>query len=96
MSRAPLNSLQTFVAAARAQNLTRAAERLHLTVSALSHQIRLLEERVACTLFVRGPRGLKLTAEGQRLLDNVRGAWQVVVRGEAAAPVAALAGGRAA
>jgi LysR family glycine cleavage system transcriptional activator len=71
MSRTPLKSLQTFVAAARAQNLTRAAERLHLTVSALSHQIRLLEERVACTLFVRGPRGLKLTAEGQRLLDNV-------------------------
>jgi len=71
MSRSPLNPLQTFVAAARAQNLTRAAERLHLTVSALSHQIRLLEERVDCALFVRGPRGLKLTAEGQRLLDNV-------------------------
>lgn len=71
MARTPLNSLQTFVAAAQAQNLTRAAERLHLTVSALSHQIRLLEERVDCTLFVRGPRGLKLTAEGQRLLDNV-------------------------
>src|SRR5574337_1200895 len=71
MARAPLNSLQTFVAAAQAQNLTRAAERLHLTVSALSHQMRLLEERVDCTLFVRGPRGLKLTAEGQRLLDNV-------------------------
>ncbi|MGH8215768.1 MAG: LysR substrate-binding domain-containing protein [Rhodanobacteraceae bacterium] len=71
MARTPLNSLQTFVVAARAQNLTRAAERLHLTVSALSHQIRLLEERVDCTLFVRGPRGLKLTAIGQRLLDNV-------------------------
>lgn len=71
MSRSPLNSLQTFVAVARAQNLTRAAERLHLTVSALSHQIRLLEERVGCVLFVRGPRGLKATAEGQRLLDNV-------------------------
>lgn len=71
MARAPLNSLQTFIAAAHAQNLTRAAERLHLTVSALSHQIRLLEERIDCTLFVRGPRGLKLTAEGQRLLDNV-------------------------
>ncbi|MGH8190661.1 MAG: LysR substrate-binding domain-containing protein, partial [Rhodanobacteraceae bacterium] len=41
------------------------------TVSALSHQIRLLEERVDCALFVRGPRGLKLTAEGQHLLDNV-------------------------
>lgn len=71
MARPPLNALQTFVAAAQAQNLTRAAERLHLTVSALSHQIRLLEERVDCTLFVRGPRGLKLTAEGHRLLDNV-------------------------
>jgi LysR family glycine cleavage system transcriptional activator len=71
MARAPLNSLQTFVAAAQAQNLTRAAERLHLTVSALSHQVRLLEERIDCKLFVRGPRGLKLTAEGQRLLENV-------------------------
>ncbi|HEX5354411.1 MAG TPA: LysR substrate-binding domain-containing protein [Rhodanobacteraceae bacterium] len=71
MSRTPLNPLQTFVAAARAQNLTRAAERLHLTVSALSHQIRQLEERVGCALFLRGPRGLKLTAVGQRLLDNV-------------------------
>lgn len=71
MARTPLNPLQTFVTAARVGNLTRAAERLHLTVSALSHQIRLLEERVGCSLFVRGPRGLKLTVEGQRLLDNV-------------------------
>jgi LysR family glycine cleavage system transcriptional activator len=71
MGRAPLNALQMFVAAARAKNLTRAAERLHLTVSALSHQIRLLEQRVDFVLFVRGPRGLTLTAEGQRLLRNV-------------------------
>jgi len=71
MGRAPLNALQIFVAAARAQNLTRAAEGLHLTVSALSHQIRLLEQRIDCVLFVRGPRGLTLTAEGQRLLKNV-------------------------
>ena len=71
MARAPLNALHTFIAAARAGNLTRAAERQHLTVSALSHQIRLLEERVGFALFTRGPRGMKLTAEGQRLLDNV-------------------------
>lgn len=71
MARAPLNPLQTFVAAARAGNLTRAAERMHLTVSALSHQIRLLEDQIDCRLFVRWPRGLKLTAEGRRLLDNV-------------------------
>lgn len=71
MSRIPLSPLQTFVAAARARNLTRAAEHMNLTVSALSHQIRQLETRVDCRLFLRGPRGLKLTAEGQRLLDNV-------------------------
>lgn len=71
MSRIPLNALQDFVAVARAQNLTRAAECQHLTVSALSHQMRGLEQRVGCTLFLRGPRGLTLTAEGRMLLDNV-------------------------
>ena len=71
MARASLNSLQTFVAAARAHNLTHAAAQLHLTVSALSHQVRQLEERIGSKVFVRGPRGLKLTAVGQRLLDNI-------------------------
>jgi len=71
MDRAPLNALQVFVTAARAQNMTRAAERLHLTVSALSHQVRLLEQRLGVTLFVRGPRGLKPTAEGAMLLQRV-------------------------
>jgi LysR family glycine cleavage system transcriptional activator len=71
MERAPLNALQVFVTAARAQNMTRAAERLHLTVSALSHQVRLLEQRLGCTLFVRGPRGLKPTSEGAMLLQRV-------------------------
>ena len=71
MERPPLNALQVFVSAARAHNMTRAAERLHLTVSALSHQVRLLEQRVGCKLFVRGPRGLKLTPEGALLLDRV-------------------------
>ena len=71
MERAPLNALHVFVQAARAQNMTRASERLHLTVSALSHQVRLLEQRLGVQLFVRGPRGLRLTAEGERLLQNV-------------------------
>ncbi|MEP7044080.1 MAG: LysR substrate-binding domain-containing protein [Dokdonella sp.] len=71
MERTPLNALQVFVTAARAQNLTRASERLHLTVSALSHQVRLLEQRLDCRLFVRGPRGLKLTVEGDLLLQRV-------------------------
>ena len=71
MERAPLNALHVFVTAARVGNLTRAAERLHLTVSALSHRMRVLEQRLGCSLFVRGPRGLKLTAEGALLLERV-------------------------
>jgi LysR family transcriptional regulator, glycine cleavage system transcriptional activator len=71
MSRPPLHALQGFVAAARAGNLSRAAESLHLTVSALSHQIRGLEERLGQRLFVRGARGVELTADGQCLFDRV-------------------------
>ena len=71
MSRPPLHALQGFVAAARVGNLSRAAESLHLTVSALSHQVRGLEERLGQRLFVRGARGVELTADGQCLFDRV-------------------------
>ena len=71
MSRPPLHALQGFVATARLGNLSRAAESMHLTISALSHQIRGLEERLGQRLFVRNPRGVTLTADGQRLFDRV-------------------------
>ncbi|GAB3736360.1 LysR substrate-binding domain-containing protein [Luteimonas pelagia] len=71
MSRPPLHALLGFAAAARAGNLTRAAEAQHLTVSALSHQIRGLEDRLGRTLFERGPRGVRLTPEGERLMSRV-------------------------
>jgi LysR family glycine cleavage system transcriptional activator len=71
MSRIPLHPLQGFVVAARQRNLSRAAESLHLTVSALSHQIRALEERLNQRLFVRGPRGIVLTGDGERLYEAV-------------------------
>ena len=71
MARPPLHALQGFVAAARAGNLTRAADSMHVTVSALSHQIRLLEQRLELRLFERGPRGVRLTADGSRLLERI-------------------------
>lgn len=71
MSRPPLHALQGFVAAVRHGNLTRAAESLHLTVSALSHQMRALEERLGYPLLVRGARGVSATADGQRLLERI-------------------------
>jgi LysR family glycine cleavage system transcriptional activator len=71
MARIPLGLLQPFVQVARLGNLSRAAARANLTVSALSHQMRQLEERLERRLFERGPRGVTLTVEGCRLLEAV-------------------------
>jgi len=71
VNRIPFNALQIFVEVARAGNLSRAAEAMHLTVSALSHQIRALETRLDHQLLVRGPRGVTLSAEGQCLFDAI-------------------------
>lgn len=71
MSKVPLHALPGFVAAARARNLSRAATTLHVTVSALSHQMRGLEELLGQRLFDRGPRGLSLTPAGERLFGQV-------------------------
>jgi len=71
MSRPPLHALQAFVAIARTRNLTRAATQLNLTVSALSHQMRALEQRMNQRLLLRGPRGVTLTAQGERLLEDI-------------------------
>ncbi|OZB59864.1 MAG: biotin transporter BioY, partial [Lysobacterales bacterium 13-68-4] len=71
MGKLPLGLLQQFVLVARLGNLSRAAEQANLTVSALSHQMRQLEERLEHRLLVRGPRGVALTVDGQRLLEAV-------------------------
>jgi LysR family transcriptional regulator, glycine cleavage system transcriptional activator len=71
MSRVPLSLLQQFVQVARLGNLSRAAAQANLTVSALSHQMRQLEERLERRLFERGPRGVTLTVEGCSLLEAV-------------------------
>src|SRR5581483_1961061 len=71
MSKPPLHILPAFLAAARTRNLTRAAAQLNLTVSALSHQMRALEERLGVRLFARTPRGVALTPHGTQLLDAV-------------------------
>ncbi|QLG87377.1 LysR family transcriptional regulator [Chitinibacter bivalviorum] len=62
-----LRHLKTITAIAEAGSLTRAAERLHLTQSALSHQVRLLEDHYGLPLFARKSNPLKLTAAGEKL-----------------------------
>lgn len=60
----PLNALRAFEVAARHLSFTHAARELCVTQTAVSHQIKQLEAHLACSLFVRAPRGLALTAEG--------------------------------
>ena len=63
-----LNQLRSFLSVARAGQLVRASELLHLTQSALSKQIKSFEDELGVLLFVRTPAGMVLTGAGQRLL----------------------------
>ncbi|KQP12670.1 LysR family transcriptional regulator [Pseudorhodoferax sp. Leaf267] len=62
-----LHQLRAFLAVARQGQLVRAAEQIHLTQSALSKQIKSLEDELGVLLFVRNPSGMAATAAGRRL-----------------------------
>lgn len=64
--------LRSFVAVADCQNFTRAAERLHLTQSTVSQQVRRLEQSLGCQLLDRDQRRVTATVEGERLLAYAR------------------------
>jgi LysR family transcriptional regulator, regulator for metE and metH len=67
-----IRHLRSLVAIADHQNLSAAAERVHLTQSALSHQIRAIEAHFGIALFDRTPQGLKPTSACARLLTLAR------------------------
>jgi hypothetical protein len=63
--RFPLNALRVFEVVARLENFTRAAEELGMTQTAVSYQIKLLEEYLGDAVFNRKPRALQLTDTGR-------------------------------
>lgn len=65
-------SLRAFEAAARHQSFTRAAAELNLTQTAISHQIKNLEELLRVALFIRKRNVIRLTDVGHKYLDSVR------------------------
>ncbi len=67
-----IDQLRTFVAIAETGSFTRAAEVVHKTQSAVSMQMRRLEERLERPIFAREGRASKLTEDGERLLDYAR------------------------
>src|SRR6266567_8171368 len=68
----PLGSLRAFEAAARRMSFMEAAAELGVTPTAISHQIRLLEDICGQPLFRRRPRPLALTRAGERLFPVLR------------------------
>lgn len=64
--------LRTFLAIADTRNFTKAAEQLYRTQSAVSMQMKRLEQLVGGALFERGSRGVELTRKGHELLGNAR------------------------
>ncbi|GEC58794.1 LysR family glycine cleavage system transcriptional activator [Bradyrhizobium japonicum] len=75
-SRLPsLNGLRAFEAAARHMSFTLAASELNVTQTAISHQIRRLEEELGVRLFIRQNRSLSLTPEATEYLPGVRAAF---------------------
>ena len=78
-----LRRIQVFSAAAEAGSFTQAAARLHLSQSAVSQQIKLLEAEVGETLFHRGKQGLKLSPAGERVLlaaNELISAWDTFLQ----------------
>lgn len=67
-----LDQLQTFISIADTGSFTRAAEEVHRTQSAVSMQMRRLEERIGKPLFEKDGRSNKLTEDGDRLLSYAR------------------------
>jgi LysR family glycine cleavage system transcriptional activator len=71
----PFSALRAFEAAARHQNFSRAADELHITHGAVSHQVRALEEELGVALFRRTGRKVSVTADGATLAGKLATAF---------------------
>lgn len=77
----PLNALRAFEAAARNKSFKKAADELFVSHSAISHQIRRLEEYLSLELFHRVVRGVELTRAGRIYYPSLREAFQLIEDG---------------
>ena len=78
MSLPPLKSIMTFEVVTRLGSISKAAEELSLTPSAISHQITNLEAHIGRKLFERTARGVELTRSGERYQQSLAGALVVI------------------
>ncbi len=71
-----LDLYRTFYYIAKSESITKAAEQMYITQPAVSRSIRQLEDELGCSLFVRTPKGVKLTLEGDILYRHVEQIFQ--------------------
>jgi LysR family glycine cleavage system transcriptional activator len=80
-----LSTLRAFAAAGRHESVRQAADELGVTPSAVSHQLRILENWIGAALFVRAPRRIRLTPLGRTLFGKVNAGFETITRAVAAA-----------
>lgn len=81
MKRHDFDDLAAFAIVAQERSFTRAAARLGISSSGLSHMMRLLEERLGVRLLARTTRNVATTEAGERLLQTLRPAFEDITRG---------------
>src|SRR4249920_3343202 len=86
------DQLRSFAAIVDTGSFTRAAERVHKTQSAVSMQIRRLEEQLGRPLFVKHGRGVRLTDDGEKLIEYARQMLQIEAAAFASVSRRGLAG----
>lgn len=74
----PLNSLRAFEATARHLSFSKAAQELHVTPAALSHQVRGLEEQLGLKLFHRRARSIELTEAARTIYPGIRTGFEAI------------------
>ncbi|MGJ7505823.1 LysR substrate-binding domain-containing protein [Variovorax sp. GT1P44] len=74
----PFVNLQAFEAVARRRSFALAAAELHLTASAISHQVARLESQLGVRLFERSAHAVRLSAAGEHYLSRIGGALQAI------------------
>lgn len=86
------DQLRSFLAIVDTGSFTRAADRVHKTQSAVSMHMRRLEEQLDCGLFLKNGRGVRLSGEGEKLIDYARRMLQIEASALAAIAQKGLAG----
>ena len=76
------NQLKYFVAAAESRSFTKAAEQFYISQTAITQQIRLLEETLGCPLFDRSTRPVSLTSAGTIFLREAKGILERMSRAQ--------------